>query len=55
MVIKWALVETGSDSRMLIKFVEFLKYDMTFLFEAGAASLAVLKHFVSGQYRKLEV
>ena len=33
---------------MLIKSVEFLKYDMTFLFEAGAVSLAMLMHLVSG-------
>ena len=47
-VIKWAIVGTGSDSRMLIKSVEFLKYDVTFLFQAGAASLGMLKHFASG-------
>ena len=48
-------METGGDSRKLVKFVEFLKYDMTFLLEAGAASLAILKHFVSGHYLKVTI
>ena len=34
---------------MLIKSVELLKYDMTFLFEAGAAFLGMLKRFALGQ------
>ena len=47
-MIKWALGGTGSDSRMLINSIEFLKYDVTFLVEARAASLGMLKHVVSG-------